>query len=322
MTYIPSVNKVQLGIEAAYDDDAAGTREPPGITTCRLDPKIDVVQLKDLHGNTMPSLESVVNKRWSEGRLEGYLNYQDALWYLNGMFGLATPAGDTSTWKGDLDWDAAWVEQSYTIRYGQTGGLYLASGVLPYTLGITGNSGGVVTFSYDWFGTPITDGATFAVLGGPDTVEWVFGHDCVLYLDDGAAADPGTTPMTDLGFSFDFKITSNRKPVWHLNNQEHDSWVNGQWGGSAKLVLEADATMLGYMGDIIDTTTAGRDYAVRMRATDGSNVLDIDMVGTQVGVPNLIPDLDGVVTVELDLVPTYGSNAGMLSCWAAEITIP
>ena len=128
--------------------------------------------------------------------------------------------------------------------------------------------------------------------------------------------------MTDLGFRFEAVITSNKQPVWHLGNQKHDAWRNGKWGGSMKLVLEADATLLGYIGDIIGATATPRSYAVRVRCTDASNILDIDFVGTVVTPPRLIPDLDGIVTVELDMVPIYGSHANILSCWAAEITIP
>ena len=88
------------------------------------------------------------------------------------------------------------------------------------------------------------------------------------------------------------------------------------------MVLEADATRLGYIGDIIDATATPRTYAASLRITDASNILDVDFVGTVITPPRLIPDSDGVVTVELDMVPSYGSNAGFKSCWGAEITIP
>ena len=128
--------------------------------------------------------------------------------------------------------------------------------------------------------------------------------------------------MTDLGFRYEIAITSNRKPVWHLGDQEHDSWRNGKWGGSFKMVLEADAALLAYIGDIIDAMATPRSYAASLRLTDASNILDIDFVGTIVTPPRLIPDSDGIVTVELDMVPTYGSHANFLSCWGAEITVP
>jgi len=324
MTYIPSINKVQISEEAAYGDGAAGTIQMPGITNIQVDPKVEAEQLMDMRGTAMPAHEAFVKRRWSEGILEGFVNYQEFYHYLNGMFGEATVAANVRTYIAHLDWinvvEQAVTEQSHALRYGQAGLIYLVEGVLPYELRVAGGDG-ALTFGYRFFSRPAEDGASFAALSD-DVVEWAFSHHSVLYLDDGISAAPGTTPMTDLGFRFDAVITANKQPVWHLGNQEHDSWRNGKWGGSMKLVLEADATLLGYVGDIIDATATPRSYAVRIRTTDGSNILDIDFVGTVVTPPVLIKDSDGVVTVELDMVPQYGTNAGFKSCWGAEITIP
>ena len=329
MTYIPSIHKIQIAEEVAYGDGTAGAIQMPGILNFEINPKVEGEQLLDKRGSAMPSHEAFVKRRWSEGLIEGYVNYQEFYHYLNGMFGEATVAGNVRTYIGHMDWintsDQAIVENSHALRYGQTGLIYLVEGVLPYELRISGSSGvgasSPLTFGYRFFGRPAEDGASFAVLSD-DVVEWAFSHHTALYLDDGATTAPGATPMTDLGFRFEAVITANKQPVWHLGNQEHDAWRNGKWGGSMKLVLEADATLLTYIGDIIDATATPRSYAVRVRTTDGSNVLDIDFVGTVVTPPRLIPDSDGVVTVELDMVPIYGSNAGFKTCWGAEITIP
>ena len=320
MTYIPSLHKVQWGIEAAYGDGGAGTIQVPGVMNLRIDPKVEAEQLKDKRGTTMPAHESFVKRRWCEGVIEAYANYQEFYLLLDGMFGEAIPVGDVRTYLASLDWDPE-VEQSLSLRYGQTGLLYMVPGVLPYELVLSGASGEALKYSYRFFGRPVVDGASFAALSDA-SVEWMFGHDCTLFLDNLATAMPGTTPMTDLGFRFEARITCDRKPVWHLGNQEHDAWSHGKWGGSLSLVLEADATLLGYIGDIIDATATPRSYAASIRCTDGSNILDLDFVGTIVTPPRLIPDSDGIVTVELNMLPTYGSNAGFLSCWGAAITIP
>ena len=323
MTYIPSVHKVQLAQEAVYGDGTAGAIQPPGIVDLRIEPKVESEQLIDKRGKTMP-VEAFVTRRHAEGMIGGFVNYQEFHYYLDSMFGLATPAANVSTWIANIDWinvvEQAITEKSLSLRYGQTGLLYLVEGILPYELVISGGDG-VLKFSYRFFGRPSEDGASFAGISD-DVVEWAFSHHSVFYLDAGLAAAPGTTPMTDLGFRWEARITSNRKPVWHANNLEHDSWVNGKWGGSMKVSFEADAALLAYVGDIIDATATPQSFAVRIRTTDASNILDIDFVGTVIAPPTLIPDEEGVVTVELDMVPQYGSNAQILSCWAAELTVP
>lgn len=324
MTYIPSLHKIQLAQEGTYGDGTTGAIQPPGITNFRVDPKVEAEQLMDKRGSTMPAHESFIKRRWSEGVIEGFVNYQEFYYYLDAMFGLATPDGDVRTYTGSLDWitvvEQAITEKSMSIRYGQTGLIYLVEGVLPYELNISGGDG-ALKFSERFFGRPAEDGASFEGALGDDAVEWAFSHHSSIYIDAGDDAAPGTTPMTDLGFSFEANITSDRKPVWHMGNQEHDAWRNGKWGGSMKIVLEADATLLADIGDIIDATVTPKSYAIRIRTTDASNTLDIDFVGTVITPPVLIADNDGIVTVELNLVPTYGSNAGILSCWGAELTI-
>ena len=318
MTYIPSMHKIQVAQEAVYGDGTAGAIQPPGITNFNVDPRVEAQQLIDKRGTTMPSHESFVKKRFSEGLVEGFVNYDELYLWLDGMFGYeAIDTGGVRTYLASQDWDPE-VEKSLSIRYGQTGLLYLVEGVLPYDLHFSGASGEPLQFSYRFFGRPAEDGASFAELED-DTPTWAMGYHTVVYLDDGKTSACGTTPMTDLAFRFDARITSNRKPVWHMNNQEHDSWRNEKWGGSMKLVLEADTALLAYIGDIIDSVDTPRGYAVRIRTTDGTDIFDLDFVGEAITPPILIPDDDGIVTVELDMVPTYGSD--LTSCWGAELTI-
>ena len=319
MTYIPSLHKVQIGLEDSFGSGAVGSIQAPGITNLRLDPKVEAEQLIDKRGTTMPAHESFVKRRWSEGTIDGYLNYQEAYVWLDGMFGEATPVGDVRTYSGSQNW-ASDTEQSIALYYGQTGALYTVSGVLPTELNISGATGEPLRFSYGFFGLPITDGATFEDLSD-DVVEWCMGTQTSIYLDEGADAAPGTTPMTDIAFRFDAIITANRKPVWHMGNQTPDAYNIGKWGGSMNLVFEADATLLGHLGDVLDATTTPKSYAVRVRTTDTENTLDLDFVGTVVTPPVVITDDDGIVTVEMNLVPTYGSHANILSCWGAELTV-
>jgi len=319
MTYIPSLHKVQIGLETAYGDGAVGSIQPPGIINLRLDAKVEAEQLIDKRGTTMPAHESFVKRRWSEGSIDGYLNYQEAYIWLDGMFGEATPAGGVYTYSGSANWSTE-VEQSVALYYGQTGALYTVAGVLPSELKISGATGEPLRFAYNFFGLPVTDGATFEDLSD-DAVEWCMGTHTTIYLDEGDDAAPGTTEMEDVAFRFDASITANRKPVWHMGNQEPDSYSVGKWGGTVSLVFEADATILAHLGDVIDATVTPKSYAVRIRTTDTANTLDLDFVGTVVTPPVIITDDDGIVTVEMNLVPTYGSHADILSCWGAKLTV-
>lgn len=316
MTYIPSLNKVQIGLESTYNDGAAATIEPAGITVININPQVEVEQLMDKRGDAMPAHDAFVKRRWSEGAIEGYLDYNRAYVWLDGMFGKATPDGGVYTYSGSTT--GASGEQSLALYYGQTDLIYKAAGVLPSELNISGATGEPLNFRYSFFGQPASDGASFTVLTA-DTPEFAFGYDTTIYLDEGLDATVGSTEMTDIGFRFNATINNAREPVWHLGNQAPDTYKIGKWGGSLELVLEADATMLVHLGDILDATDTPKSYAVRIRSTDGTNTLDLDFVGTAVVAPTVITDEDGIVTVELRLVPQYGTT--METCWKAQLTV-
>ena len=62
-----------------------------------------------------------------------------------------------------------------------------------------------------------------------------------------------------------------------------------------------------------------RPDAIRQQATDGTNTMKLDFCGVCVEPPKLITELDGVVSVELNMVPQW--NSVYDSCWGAEVTI-
>ena len=315
--YIPSLNKVQYAVEAAYHDAAADDIKPVGITNFRIDPKVEVEQIADKQGDTFAH-EAFVKKRWSEGVIEGIVDYDRFYIYLDGFFGHEALVGDDRTYLGSNDWVGE-VPDSLAVRYGQTGALFGAYGLIPYSLGLVYEQGQAVKYTYNFFAGAIVDGATFQTVGA-DTPSWAMATTTSLFIDAGIGATIGTTPIADIAFRAEVQLSCNRRPVWHMGDLVWDSIISGKWAGSLKLVMEADAVNLAQLGDILDAATTPQYYAVRLRTTDGSNVFDLDFCGLAQVAPTLITDLDGIVTVELNLVPHY--NTTYLSCVGAKITIP
>ena len=317
MAYIPSTNKIQYAQETAYHDATADDIEPVGITNFRLDPRVEVLQINDMQADTFVH-EAIVKRRWSEGVIEGFMDY-DRFWiYLDGFFGYKAAVGDVRTYLGSNDWIGE-VPKSLAIRYGQTGLLYGCYGVIPYSLGLVFADNDPLKYAYNFFGGAIVDGATFQAVA-VDTPTWAMFHETELWIDAGIGATHGTTPIADIAFKAEVNLSCNRRPLWHLGDQVWDSIISGKWVGTMKLVLEADATNLAQLGDIIDATGTPQYFAVRLRTTDASNIFDLDFAGLAQEAPTIITDLEGVVTIELNLVLHY--NTTLLSCIQAEITIP
>jgi hypothetical protein len=314
MAYIPTLNALQLYQEAVFMTPAAVDIEPAGITNFRITPKVEVEQLKDKRPSTMPAEYSFVKKRWSEGVIEGYLDYNRAMLWFDGMFGYdgTSPHTYLSTQA------AAVTPRGLTAVYGQTGLIYQVAGIVPSSLNISASSGEPWKFAYNFFALAATDGASLVALT-TDVPELVHGYETALYMDEDLDSTIGTTARADIAFSFEANITANHAPIYHLGDQAWDSVRQGKWGGSLKLVVEADATALDTLGDIIDAANTGKGLTIRMQATDGTNTLKLDFCGIAQQAPNLITDTEGVVTIEFDLVPQYNSVYG--GCWGAELTI-
>jgi len=313
MTYIKPLNTFQLGQEATLGTADTLDIQPAGLELT-INPKVEVQQLNMTNGSTMPAKYSFVKRKWSEGSISGPLDYNRAMLWLDGMFA----ADDTSPHTYKADEDAAQTPKSLTLAYGQTGLIYLVDGVVPKNLKISGKSGEPWQFSYEFFGKAAVDGASLEALT-TDVPELVHGYETALYMDEDLDATIGTTARADVAFSFEAVITAGRQPVWHMGDQEWDSVQQGKWGGSFKLVLEADATALDSLGDILDATDTGKGFTIRVQATDGTNTLKLDFCGVATDPPTLLTDQDGIVTIELNLQPQW--NSVYDSCWGAELTI-
>ncbi len=313
MTYIPSLNKLQLGQEATLGTADTLDIQPNGLDVV-INPKVEVEQLASKDGSTMPAKYSFVKRKWSEGSISGYLDYNRAMLWLDGLF----TADDTSPHTYTSDEDSALTPKSMTLAYGQTDLIYVIEGVVGKTLTFSAATGEPWSFKYDWFGQKVADGGSFQSLT-TDVPELVHGYETSLWMDEGLDATVGTTARADVAFRFEAVITANRKPIWHLGDQEWDSTVQGKWGGSFKLIMEADATNLDSLGDILDSADTGQGYTIRVSSTDGTNTMQLDFTGVCKSPPVLIQDTDGVVTIELDLVPQWNSTSD--TCWDASLTI-
>jgi hypothetical protein len=313
MTYIPSLNKLQIGQEGTYLTPATPTIQPNGLQI-RVTPKVEVEQVDSKDGSTMPAKYSFVKRRWSEVEISGPLDYNRAMLWLDGMFGY--DATSPHTYLSDPD--AAVTPKGLTFVYGQTGPIYQVAGYVPYSLKITGATGEPLRFVSSGFADAVTDGASFEALT-TDTPELVHGYETALYMDEDLDATIGTTARADVAFRFEWTVSADHKPVWHLGDQRFDSIRQGKWGGSQMLVLEADATALDSLGDILDAANTGKGFTTRLQATDGTNTLKLDHCGVAQTAPPIITDEDGIVTVEFATVPQYNSVYG--GCWGAELII-
>jgi len=306
--YSPHLEEVQIAQEAAYGDAAAPTIGLAGITSCKMTPKIEAVQVMDKRASTMPAYIAAVNRISGEVDMSGVVTYTQFQYFLDAMF-----AEDDATPFTYIAALAPAAPKTFNILYGQAGLCYAMSGAVMDKLSIHGDTNGPLTFDAHYFGKAPVALARVALV--PPTPIIAMGGQTSLHIDPITTAH-GTTELTLTAFSFDLNMTNSRSPVWHLGTLNPDNFKNGKWGGNLKLILEMTAATKAYLTAILAATVEPVGYNIRLKATGGGTAaLTMDFSGHLCESPVMFTDKDGVTTAELNFLPAYSAQAEMLSCY-------
>jgi len=306
--YLPSLEEVQIGVEAVWGDAAAQTIGMAGITNVKMTPKIEASHIPTKMASTVPGYLAVINKLSGEATVDGIVTYTQFKEWLNAMF-----AVDAATPFAYIAALAPAAPQSLNLMYGQSGLCYGMAGALADSLTIRGDNNGPLTFSEHFVGKAPVALARVALT--PPAVLVAQGGTTVLSIDPIATAH-GTTPLALTAFSFEALMTNSRSVVWHMANMNPDNYKHGVWGGSLKLVLEMTAATKAYLTAALANTTEPSGYNVRLVTTGtGTAALTFDWSGHLLKTPEMFTDKDGVTTCELELDAAYSSQAAQLTCY-------
>ena len=319
MSYIPSQEKVQMGMEAVYADLAAPTLQLVGITDCKIIPHPEGSQILDKRGTTMPAHISTIDRLWAEANLSGVVCYDHFNYWLDCMFGI--DGSNPHAYLAELD--PTTTIQSLNLLHGQPDVTYSMGGAIVDRLTIRGSTNGPLTFTAHLLGAGSVPDVIEGALTDDDVVV-AMGHHCAFWIDP-IAGPVGTTAVLVTGFAFEADIIVDRKLVWHMGALNPDSFSHGKWTGSKlKLSLEMTSDMQDILDDILAEEVSPHGYVVRIRATDAlaTSILTLDFAGEALIAPQLYTYSDGVVTLELDLVAKFTDDATFLSCWSADLVLP
>jgi len=312
MTIIADI-EVQVGQEAS---DAWGTEVTPtvklmGVSEVEIVPLVDVQQIEELRGTRVPAYHSLVYTVGGEGSLSSLLSYDDLPYWLQGMFGEVVATSDTSGWLHAFD---APVESSdsenstsYTIAKGDGTNIYSLKGATVNTITISGESGAPAEISVEFIGKFVSTDV-FAALSDR-TVTYVMGDHIALYIDAGSDAVGGTL-ASDIGWSFELVMEANREVKRHLGDLQPGSYREAKMSGTLSLSLEHDSLSEAYLVEMLGATTEGVTKNVRIYAVDANGYsMTVDFSGVLSGEPAMFTDVDGVVSMDLELMGQKTSGA-------------
>ena len=322
MANLDALFEAQIGVEAT---DAWGTTVNPsvklmGVEELTIKPEVTSEIENELRGTLQPGYRTHVRKKGGSATLSGLLEIDDFPYLMSNLGGSsagATDAAGNYTWTLTApteDTDTA-KAASWTLCKTDRSNTYSLAGATVNNLTIEGESGGPLTYTAEFMGKSTTTDVHGAL---DDRVTRVaMGHMGVLSINAGSDS-VGTTPVSDVAYSFSLNLETNRKFLTHIGNLNPSSFREGKWGGSLSLSIETSATTFGYLDAILATTNASVEKNVELEFTAATDsILTLQFGGVILEAPELYSDEDGITTLDFELQAL--KTSGMDSFFVATV---
>ena len=309
---------VQLATETAWGTPVATqTVKLMDVLDCTFKPIAERKRLRGRRGTMAPAHNVARNRFGVEGTLKGYASYEDVLYLLEGMCGIATPSGVGPYTRNYAAPAASPVALSggararfYTLFYGESGDVRRITSALLVKLVLEFNEGEEVKYEASFLGKSKDATGTLTALSDR-AVNPIYGGDVALYID-AEGGTIGSTQISNLAYSAKLTLDAMRKGRRHLGNFYPSRIAETPWEGELDLGFEYDTTIVkAYVADLLDTTK-NFSKQVRLKATNGTNILQLDFAGTAEEPGEELGDDDGVGTYDINL---KGLNNTTLGNW-------
>jgi hypothetical protein len=296
--------QLQRGKQTVFVTAITPTAKAAGPTKVSFKPVIKNDLRKHLRGSLAPGYLSVITEIGATGSIEEDATYEDAPYDWDGLCGVATPSGTgpyVYAYAAPLGTKA--TNRIDTFVYGNSvDGVYKLTGGIVTKYALKGNKQGLSTVTKEYFGYDITTG-TLAALSDR-TVNFATGADTVIYIDTWGGTI-GSTAITATMFDYELTIDTKRAVKRHMSIRA-DSYKEPSWDIKLKLNMEFNATSKTFLDAILAVTpNAAFQKQVRIKATSGANIFQIDVAGTQDASPEVFTDTDGVSSVSIELQGMY-----------------
>ena len=310
--------QVQIGKETTWGTSVTPTAKLMNVTDISLEPVVETIVHKTIRGTLAPGYLANVRRIAGQGSIQALVDYEDLPYYLEGLFGVATPSGAgpyTRDYVAPVVTGTKPTPRIFTVVYGDSSGTYKLEGGLITKLTIKGDALSPLTLQADLIGKDVVTGSLASL--SDRTVNVVMGADTTLYIDTWSGT-MGSTQVNATFFAFELTIDSKMTLRHYMGALTPGAYTQPAYEGTLKLTLEFNTTSKAYL-DALLTSTVGSPFQrqVRIKATRDSGssekLAQFDFAGTATTAPKVFTNQDGVATIELELHGTY--NSGTFANW-------
>ncbi len=304
--------RVQAGTQSVYATAVTPTIMIRGIDELSLKDANDIEVIGDMTQALAGGDIGIVNGLNATGSLKGWANYEHIPYWLDNLFGQATPTGAgpyTRTYAAPTTTSPS--PRILTLVKGDsTVGAYRMIGSLLDKFTIRVEPKKRVSISGDLIGIQLGS-TTLAALTANTVIPIQPQHIGAAGIKwDTWAGTMGTTTLANCTVRFlELEINPERASRWCLGNVAAQSYVEKPWDGTLKLGLEFNATTKTDVDAIVGGTLTQKQFQVTL-SPGASQSLLMQFAGTVQDDLEIFSDDDGVVTVEMTLKRTYHSTFG------------
>lgn len=308
----------QLGTEAtnAWGTSVAATVKLMKILSGKLQPQTPVRRNVDMRASLGPGYIDVLDSISGKAALGCVATYEDLPYWLDGLFGKASPSGtDPYVRAYTAPLTAVQTAQNYSLYSGDGTNVYKLLGALVTKIKLSGKAGETdteVKLDLEFDGKEVTTGALAEL--ADRTVYPLLMSEAAIYIDALGGTIGTTQVQTYLrAFELSLDLSENRRR-WYEGSLKPGTHVEGAWkaeSNTLKLTLDFGATSKAYVDAALAATTA---KLVRVKFTrDANHVQQLDFAGTIQNTPELMNEDGGVESMDLNLMGTV--DAGAFANW-------
>jgi len=313
----------QIGKQTAFDSVVAPTAILHGLEELNIKPLIDAEAFPEQRGDYSPSYLAAVNRKSAEWSISGTPVYEDICYFLDMLFGEATPTGSGPYVYGySAPLSSKPSVRISTLLKAIEEGAYGVTGAIANTFELNLEPNARPTFSCGGpayvFDTDTEESLSFR------TVNPMHANQAQIYIDDwGGTA--GTTEYVGCKLSYALSLDLARSVKECIGSYSPVDWRHGKpEAGSNQLTIglefnSASGLSKDMLDELIAVTTTPFRKIVRLKLTSGTNIFQCDFAGFAESAPDdPFIDSDGIATVEFTLSGMYESTLG--NWFEAEVT--
>lgn len=301
--------RVQAGTQSVFATGVTPTVQLRGIEELMLRSKNNVIMLEDMSLGLAGASQAVMAGIGGEGAVTAWCSYEHLAYWLDNLFGQATPSGAgpyVRAYAAPIA--AAPTPRLLSLVKGTSDvGAYQLVGALLSSMTLRFEQEQPLKLNGDLVGNKLAADALESLADA--TVNPIMAsHVATIKWDTWAGSMGGTALERCYVRMMELTVEPDRALRPCFGSISKDSYAERAWNGSLRLSLEFNSTTKADVDAIIGGTLTQKQ--VELNLADSTRALQVQFAGTVTDDLEIFGDDDGVVTAELTLTRTYHSTFG------------